>query len=93
MNVSRCQGRDDEDEQRGENLEVRIIRDHRTRQGHRELAQHDERFPRDDEAGTIRGVAVEKKGEASAHFHSRVLGVASPRADALTLPVRVSHEG
>ena len=81
LDVGRCQSRDDEDQLRGKDLKVRIG-DCRTRQRHREFAQHDERFPSNDDTGTICGEAVEEKGKARSHPHGAVLGGFATRAHA-----------
>ena len=57
----------------------------RSRQRHRQLAQHDERLPHDDDAGAIGGVAVVKEREARARAVLSVLFRETPLAPAAHL--------
>ena len=59
--------------------------ENRARQRHRQLTQHDERLPRDDDAGAIGGVAVVEEREARARAVLRVLFGKTPLASAAHL--------
>ena len=85
LHERRDHARDDEDEEGDEDLQVRV-RQHRARERYRELANHYERFPRNDDAGSVRGVPVEEECVPCAHICGGVRSVLATHAKSALSP-------